>query len=206
LSGADVYAANQLFATLDPTTRQATLPGGQTILLTDTVGFIQKLPTQLVAAFRATLEEINEADLLLHVVDLTHANAQEHAQTVEATLTELGVSKRPTLTVLNKVDLMEGMTPEAVGGLVADMGMPRDFVAVSAQRNWGLSDLQARIETTLAETMVALEVLIPYQRNDLVSLWHQRGVVDQEEYASEGTHIHGRLPHELAAQFARFRC
>ncbi len=204
LSGADVYAANQLFATLDPTTRQATLPGGQVILLTDTVGFIQKLPTQLVAAFRATLEEIDEADLLLHVVDLTHPNAQEHAQTVEETLKELGVAKRPTLTVLNKVDLMEGIGPEAVGGLVAEMGLPSDFVAVSAQRGWGLDELLARIEATLAETMVQLEVLIPYQRNDLVSLWHRRGVVEQEQYEGEGTHILGRIPRELAPQFVGY--
>ncbi|PDW03192.1 GTPase HflX [Candidatus Viridilinea mediisalina] len=202
LSGADVYAANQLFATLDPTTRQITLPGGQALLLTDTVGFIQKLPTQLVAAFRATLEEINEADLLLHVVDLTHPNAQEHAQTVETTLSELGVGKHPTLTVLNKVDKMEGVEAAAVSDIVADMGLPSDFVAVSAQQGWGLADLLTRIETTLAATMVTLEVLIPYQRNDLVSLWRERGIVEQEEYLNEGTHIHGRLPSELAAQFA----
>ncbi|MFV9506209.1 MAG: GTPase HflX [Oscillochloridaceae bacterium umkhey_bin13] len=205
LSGAEVYAANQLFATLDPTTRQIQLPGGQALLLTDTVGFIQKLPTQLVAAFRATLEEINEADLLLHVVDLTHPNAEEHAQTVERTLDELGVAKRPTLTVLNKVDLMEGVGPAEVGQLVADMGLPSDFVAVSAQRKWGMEELLARIEQTLAEAMVALEVLIPYQRNDLVSLWHRRGVIEQEEYANEGTHILGRLPRDLAGQFAPFR-
>jgi GTP-binding protein HflX len=204
LSGADVYAANQLFATLDPTTRQITLPGGQEILLTDTVGFIQKLPTQLVAAFRATLEEINEADLMLHTVDLTHPNAQEHAQTVERTLEELGVSKRPTLTVLNKVDLMEGMGPETIGGLVAEMGLPGDFVAVSAQRGWGLDALRARIEQALADAMVAIEATIPYQRNDLVSLWHKRGVIDQEDYAEGGTHILGRIPRELAGQYAQF--
>jgi GTP-binding protein HflX len=205
LSGSDVYAANQLFATLDPTTRQIALPGGQEILLTDTVGFIQKLPTQLVAAFRATLEEINEADLLLHVVDLTHPNAQEHAQTVERTLQELNVAKRPTLTVLNKVDLMEGISADAVGGLVAEMGLPGDFVAVSARRGWGLDALGARIEQALADAMVTLDVLIPYQRNDLVSLWHKRGVIDQEEYANEGTHILGRIPAELAGQYAQFQ-
>ncbi|NWF81982.1 MAG: GTPase HflX [Chloroflexi bacterium] len=205
LTGADVYTANQLFATLDPTTRQITLPGGQHILLTDTVGFIQKLPTQLVAAFRATLEEINEADLLLHVVDLTHPNAQEHAQTVEATLKELGVDQRPTLTVLNKVDLMAGVAASDVGHLVADMGLPGDFVAVSAQQGWGLDELRARIETALAEAMVTLAVLIPYQRNDLVSLWHRRGVVEREEYVNEGTHILGRIPRALAGQFIPYQ-
>ncbi|GAB4433600.1 MAG: GTPase HflX [Chloroflexi bacterium OHK40] len=205
LSGADVYAANQLFATLDPTTRQITLPGGQEVLLTDTVGFIQKLPTQLVAAFRATLEEIDEADLLLHVVDLTHPNAQEHAQTVEHTLKELGVARRPTLTVLNKVDLMAGVGAAEVGRIVADLGLPSDFVAVSAQRGWGLDALRTRIEETIATAMVPIEALIPYQRNDLVSLWHRRGVVEQEEYANDGTHILGRLPRELAPQYAQYQ-
>ncbi len=205
LSGAEVYAADQLFATLDPTTRQITLPGGQAILLTDTVGFIQKLPTQLVAAFRATLEEINEADLLLHVVDLTHPNAEEHAQTVEKTLDELGVAKRPTLTVLNKVDLMEGVGPDEVGQLVSEMGLPSDFVAVSARSGWGLPHLLERIEQGLGASMVKLKVLIPYQRNDLVSLWRRRGVVDEEEFAAEGTQILGRIPRELAPQFARYR-
>lgn len=204
LSGADVYAANQLFATLDPTTRQIALPGSQEILLTDTVGFIQKLPTQLVAAFRATLEEIEEADLLLHVVDLTHSNAQEHAQTVERTLEELGVSRKPMLTVLNKVDLLEGVQPGEVGQLAAEMGLPGDVIAVSAQQRWGLDALHMRIEQTLAEAMVSLDALIPYGRNDLVSLWHRRGVIDQEEYANEGTHIQGRVPRELAGQFAGF--
>ncbi|NNJ11687.1 GTPase HflX [Chloroflexales bacterium ZM16-3] len=204
LSGADVLAEDQLFATLDPTTRQVTLPGNHQVLLTDTVGFIQKLPTQLVAAFRATLEEINQADLLLHVVDLTHPNAQEHAQTVEKTLEELGVSRKPTLTVLNKVDKLDGIDPSEVGTLAAEMGLPSDVIAVSAQRGWGLDLLGERIVAALAEAMVALDVMIPYQRNDLVSLWHRRGVIDREEYVSEGTHIHGRIPHALAQQFERF--
>jgi GTP-binding protein HflX len=205
LAGADVYTANQLFATLDPTTRQIILPGGQEILLTDTVGFIQKLPTQLIAAFRATLEEINEADLLLHVVDLTHPNAQEHAQTVEATLRDLGVADRPMLTVLNKVDLMQGLQAADVATLVSEMGLPSDFVAVSALQGWGLDTLRARIEMALGEAMVTLDVRIPYQRNDLVSLWHRRGVVEREEYDNAGTHILGRIPRELAREFIPYQ-
>lgn len=204
LSGADVYAANQLFATLDPTTRQVPMPGNVEILLTDTVGFIQKLPTQLVAAFRATLEEIEEADLLLHVVDLTHPNAQEHAQTVEQTLAELGVDRKKMLTVLNKADQVPGVDPATIADLPAEMGLPSDVIAVSAQQSWGLEPLAERIVTALASTMVALDVLIPYRRNDLVSLWHRRGVIDQEEYVGDGTHIVGRVPRELAAQFESF--
>lgn len=123
MTGADVLAEDKLFATLDPTTRQVLLPGNIIALMTDTVGFIQKLPPQLIAAFRATLEEIEEADVLLHVVDVTHRNAQEHAQTVEQTLRELGVADKPTLTVLNKIDLLEGATAEDVGQIAARNGV-----------------------------------------------------------------------------------
>ncbi len=204
LTNADVRAEDRLFATLDPTTRQVELPGGQHMLLTDTVGFIQKLPTQLVAAFRATLEEISEADLLIHVLDITHPNAQEQAQTVEKTLYELGVDAKPTLTVLNKVDRIEGATANDVGRLAVDMGMPDDFVAVSAQQGWGLDALRCRVEAALAEQMVVLDAFIPYRRNDLVSLWHQRGVVEAEKFEADGTHIHGRVPNALVPQFAGF--
>lgn len=204
LSGADVLVENQLFATLDPTTRQIGLPGNHVALLTDTVGFIQKLPTQLVAAFRATLEEIDEADLLLHVVDITHPNAQEQAQSVEQTLRELAVSKKSMLTVLNKVDQLEGVNPAEVGQLAAEMGMPSDVIAISAQRGWGIDHLLERITAALSDAMVSLNVLIPYQRNDLVSLWHRRGVVEQEEYVGEGTQIQGRIPRALAPQFTQF--
>jgi len=204
MTGADVLAEDKLFATLDPTTRQVLLPGNIIALMTDTVGFIQKLPPQLIAAFRATLEEIEEADVLLHVVDVTHRNAQEHAQTVEQTLRELGVADKPTLTVLNKIDLLEGATAEDVGQIAAEMGLPKDIVAVSAARGWGLQTLGERIVEMLAQRMVRVDAYIPYQRNDLVSLWRQRGVIEVEEFGSEGAHIVGRLPPALAPQFARF--
>jgi GTP-binding protein HflX len=204
LSGADVYAADQLFATLDPTTRQIVLPGGQQVLLTDTVGFIQKLPTQLIAAFRATLEEISEADIILQVLDITHPNAQEHVQTVDATLKELGVGEKPMLTVLNKVDRMDGVGKSEVGNLAAELGLPSDYVAVSAQRGWGVDALLERIELSLSTLMVPVDALIPYNRNDLLALWHRRGVVETEEYEGEGTHVHGRLPRALVNQFAVF--
>jgi len=204
MTGADVLAEDKLFATLDPTTRQVLLPGNIIALMTDTVGFIQKLPPQLIAAFRATLEEIEEADVLLHVVDVTHRNAQEHAQTVEQTLRELGVADKPTLTVLNKIDLLEGATAEDVGQIAAEMGLPKDIVAVSAARGWGLQTLGERIVEMLAQRMVRVDAYIPYQRNDLVALWRQRGVIEVEEFGSEGAHIVGRLPPALAPQFACF--
>lgn len=204
LAGADVHTEDRLFATLDPTTRQIELPGGHQALVTDTVGFIQKLPTQLVAAFRATLEEISEADLLLHVIDITHPNADEQAETVEATLYDLGAGNKPVVTVLNKVDRMPGVDEAEVGRLAAELGMPADYIAVSAQRGWGLDALRAAIGRGVAQSMTSLDVCIPYNRNDLVSLWHERGVIEVEEYGPEGTHIQGRIPQTLAGQFLRF--
>ena len=205
LSGADVRAEDRLFATLDPTTRQLVLPGGQQILLTDTVGFIQKLPTQLVAAFRATLEEIREADLLLHVLDITHPNAAQQTHTVMETLTELRAGDRPMLTVLNKVDLLDGVDEAEVGRLASNLGLPDDYVAVSAQRGWGTETLLKRIDELLGQRMTALEALIPYKRNDLVALWHQRGVIDEERYEADGTHVVGRVPSAIASQIAPFQ-
>ncbi|HJZ47448.1 MAG TPA: GTPase HflX [Roseiflexaceae bacterium] len=204
LSGADVRAEDRLFATLDPTTRQVALPGGQQILLTDTVGFIQKLPTQLVAAFRATLEEIREADLLLHVLDITHPNAAQQTHTVMETLKELRADERPMLTVLNKVDLLDGVDEAEVGRLAGELGLPQDYVAVSAERGWGLETLLKRIDETLGQRMRAITAFIPYRRNDLVALWHQRGVIDEERYEAEGTHIIGRVPSAIAGQIGPF--
>lgn len=204
LADAAVLVADQLFATLDPTTRQVGLPGGQQVLLTDTVGFIQKLPTQLVAAFRATLEEISEAHLLLHVLDITHPNAQEQAYAVEATLRDLGVTDKPVLTILNKVDRLEGMNASEVEHVASELGLPTDYIALSAQQGWGLETLRARIETALALTMVAVDALIPYARNDLVALWHTHGMVEEQEFKPEGTHIRGRVPGPLVRQFAPF--
>ncbi len=204
LTDADVRAEDRLFATLDPTTRQIVLPGGQLMLLTDTVGFIQKLPTQLIAAFRATLEEIREADVLLHIIDFTHPNAQEQAHAVENTLRDLGIVDRPIVTVLNKVDRMPGIGEAEVSSLAEELGMPHDYIAISAQRGWGLQGLFMRIEQALAQTMVALDAFIPYQRNDLVALWHQRGMVESQEFVADGTHLQGRIPRTLARQFADF--
>ncbi len=153
LSGAEVLVEDRLFATLDPITRRIRLPSGGTALLTDTVGFIQKLPTQLVAAFRATLEELEEASVLLHTVDITHPNAEEQAQTVEETLGELGLGQRRRLTVLNKIDLaVDSNQQSAIGnqdGLTPVWAS--DGIRVSAAKGWGLDELRARIEAALAE-------------------------------------------------------
>lgn len=205
LSGAGVRAENQLFATLDPTTRQVALPGGRTVLFTDTVGFIQRLPTSLVAAFRATLEEIQEADILLHVLDITHPNAEEQSETVLETLADLQVDEKPILTVLNKIDELEGVDAGAVERLAEEMNLPADYIPVSAERGWGLDQLEQRIEDALGGQMAQLEALIPYTRNDLVALWRQRGVLDREEYQGQGIRVAGSLPIQLLNQFTPFR-
>ncbi len=157
LTSADVLVEDQLFATLDPVTRRMTLPSGNYALLTDTVGFIQKLPTQLVAAFRATLEELADADVLLHVVDITHPDAAEQSQTVDDTLAELGLSEKPRVVALNKIDRLvdhEGRPvegPDALGDLAADLRARfPEAVLISAERGWGLDALAERIEETLA--------------------------------------------------------
>ena len=225
LSKSDVYAANVLFATLDPTTRLIKLPEGQEVLLTDTVGFIQRLPTQLVAAFRATLEEIQDADVLLHVVDLTHPNAEEQAETVDRVLGELGITEKPKLVALNKIDRLfpelvgrggangaDGASEVASGLDVAnisariseEMGLGSNYVPVSARLNWGLTELLERIQQTLSETLVGMRVLIPYNESELVSRFHERGIINSEEHTGTGTLIEGRLPKRMVRAYQRY--
>ncbi len=200
LSGADVYIADQLFATLDPTTRRITLPGGTVVLLTDTVGFIQKLPTGLIAAFRATLEEVIEADLLLHVIDASHPQALEQARAVYATLKEIQAGDIPMINVLNKIDRLAD--PEAACAALCHL---EDSVAVSALTGMGLDKLLSHIEEVLESEMVRVDVVIPFDRGELVGLFHERGLIDKEEYRETGTRIVGRLPEVLALQFEAFR-
>lgn len=197
VANASVRAEDRLFATLDPTTRQVHTPGGTQYLLTDTVGFIQKLPTELVVAFRATLEEIADADLLLHVLDITHPNAEQQMQTVLDTLKQLEIHSTPMLTVLNKIDKLDGVDQSEVAGMAEALGLPNDFVAVSAQNHWGLDILAQRIEQMLKQEMSELRAYIPYRRADLLQLWRQRGVVTKEEYDGDGVIIEGRIPEEL---------
>lgn len=199
LSGADIYAADQLFATLDPTTRRVVLPGGREVLITDTVGFIQKLPTALVAAFRATLEEIAEADLLLHVVDITHGCAREQVAAVMGVLAEIGATEQPIVTALNKIDRLGDQ-----GALRIPTSDLPNTIGVSALMGWGLPTLLARMEEVLSEDLVEIELKLPYQRGDLLALLHQRGIVSEEEHVSSGTRIVGRIPIRLLPRFASY--
>ena len=194
--GAGVLVEDKLFATLDPTTRRVMLPGNKLALFTDTVGFIQKLPTQLVAAFRATLEEITEADVLLHVVDITHPNAQEQARAVEDTLAELKVSDVPVVVALNKIDRLDD--PAEARRLAAETP---HTIAISAARNIGLDDLLADVERMLYENLTPVRVRLPYRAGDLIALFHDQGVVEMDQHEEKGVVLTGRLPGRLVATF-----
>ncbi len=199
LSGASVVVEDMLFATLDPTTRRVNLPNGREALFSDTVGFIQKLPTELVAAFRATLEEIHEADLLLHVVDITHPNARQQAETVMDVLADLGVVDQPVIVALNKIDLLPG-DPDVDGGRVGvGPGLP-----ISAARGTGLEALLLQIEEELAAGLVYVAVRVPYERGDLAALFHDQGTVMKSSHDGRGTVLEGYLPRRLLDRFRTY--
>jgi GTP-binding protein HflX len=197
LTNADVYVADQLFATLDPTTRRVELPGGHLALFTDTVGFIQKLPTQLVAAFRATLEEIAEADLLLHVVDITHPNAFEQAQAVHDTLKEIQADHIPVITLLNKIDRLPD--PKAAEEVLKNFS--GSVLAISALKGIGINEMLSLVNQELFETYQPVKVRIPYQEGNLISLFHDQGQVKRIEHTRGGVLIEGNLPGRLLARF-----
>jgi GTP-binding protein HflX len=199
LAEADVLVADQLFATLDPTTRRVELPGGHLALFTDTVGFIQKLPTALVAAFRATLEEIAEADLLLHIIDVTHANAHAQAEAVLETLAEIEADHIPVITALNKIDRLAN--PE-----IATIALEQypSSVAISALTGEGIARLLEVINRHLFEDFVAITVRLPYQEGGLIALFHDQGQVERVEQVQGGTVLAGRLPGRLLARYQSF--
>jgi GTP-binding protein HflX len=200
IAKADVYVANQLFATLDPTTRRVELPGGYQALLTDTVGFIQKLPTALVEAFHATLEEIAEADLLLHVVDISHPNALNQFESVQQTLEEIGAQHIPTVTALNKVDRLRD--PEAAREAVREF--PK-AVTISAIKGTGIAELLEVVQRELYETYTPIQVRLPYQQGALISLFHEVGRVERIEHERGGVLMQGRIPGRLLAQFSNWQ-
>jgi GTP-binding protein HflX len=199
LTDSEVYVADKLFATLDPTTRRVELPGGREALFTDTVGFIQKLPTTLVEAFQATLEEIKEADLLVHVVDITHPSVHAQAASVLQTLEEIEAEHVPILTVLNKIDRLSD--PSAAQGALEDF---EDAVAVSALKGVGIADLVDAVSRKLYETLSPIEVMLPYEQGALIAMFHEQGRVDRIEHTRKGVRIRGRLPGRLLARFAPF--
>lgn len=201
LVGADeVLVADQLFATLDPTTRRVHLPDRRVALFTDTVGFIQKLPTTLVAAFRATLEEIGQADLLLHVVDATHPNARQQLQAVQETLAEIDSQDLPTILALNKIDQCRGAVPDEVAGLIEEM----QAVPISALTGLGLTELAQRVESELYAKLVPLKVTIPYKAGQFIALFHEQGIVERTEHLETGVLIEGRVPQRVVERFRAY--
>ena len=200
LANADVFVADQLFATLDPTTRRVDLPGGNTALFTDTVGFIQKLPTTLVAAFRATLEEIAEADLLLHVVDISHPNVLAQAKAVHETLEEIEADNVPILVGLNKIDRLAD--PE--GARQALENFPR-AVAISALKGDGIPDILDAISEQLFENYKPITVQLPYDKGGLIALFHEQGQIERIENKRTGVIIQGRLPERILVRFAEYQ-
>ncbi|OGO27080.1 MAG: GTPase HflX [Chloroflexi bacterium RBG_16_52_11] len=199
LAEADVYVADQLFATLDPTTRRVELPGGHLALFTDTVGFIQKLPTALVAAFRATLEEIGEADLLLHMVDITHSNARAQAQAVYQVLEEISADNVPVLTVLNKIDLLN----DSVRARQA-LEIFENSVAISALTGEGFPKLLEYVNQQLYETYIPITVRLPHQEGALIAAFHDQGQVARVEQTHQGVVIQGRIPGRMLARYKPF--
>lgn len=199
LSSAEVLVADQLFATLDPTTRRVSMPAGQDLLITDTVGFIQKLPTTLVAAFRATLEEITEADLLLHVVDITHSQAEAQAQAVRDTLSEIGVKDVPVVTALNKIDVL----PDPADAVKWVDEFER-AIPISAKTGEGTQTLARAMEEELFENQSRVEVVIPYAEGRLISKFHEMCAVEETEHLPNEVRLVGQVPKSLLAEFAQF--
>lgn len=197
ISGADVLAADQLFATLDPTTRRVRLPDGGEVLFTDTVGFVQKLPTDLVAAFRATLEEITEADLIVHVVDVTHPQAERQVAVVEQTLEDLGAAAVPTLIVLNKMDKLEDAAR-------LDVVAEGNIVAVSALTGLGREEMLRRVAAMLSERQVPVRLLIPYSQSATLASIFRGGSVQEQEHIAEGTLVSAMVPLPLLGRLEPF--
>ncbi len=197
LTHADVYVADQLFATLDPTTRRLELSGGNALLLTDTVGFIQKLPTHLVAAFRQ-LEELRFGSAA-HVVDITHPNAIQQWRSVLDTLKEIEADHIPMITILNKIDRAEDV--EEIGRQYPEFA---NAIMISAKNSIGIDQLALRIKQELFETFIPISVTVPYKNGDLISLFHEFGRIDHIENMVGSVKISGSIPGRLMAEFEKF--
>lgn len=199
LTGSDVLSQDKLFATLDPTTRAYTLPGGRIVTLTDTVGFIQKLPHGLVEAFKSTLSEVLGADLILKVIDVSDEDRHRHEEAVDRVLDEIGAGERPSLTVYNKIDLLDS---EEVGLLRARM--PR-AVFFSARTGDGLDLLLDRLSAEAAANDRLISADVPYREGGLLKLVHEQGQLISEEYLADRVRIVAKVPARIAGRLERFR-
>jgi GTP-binding protein HflX len=200
LTGAEVLAENRLFATLDPTTRRLRLPTNQNVLLTDTVGFIRKLPHGLVEAFKATLEEVVQADLLLHVVDVSHPQAEAQIQAVDAVLNEIGAEGKPTIMVFNKTDRLNGSQESLTRLLERHPG----GVAISAASGDGIPSLVAELGSQVRPIREFMELSVPHDRPGVIARLHEVGQVVERNYRGKTARFKARIPPHLHEEFAPF--
>jgi GTP-binding protein HflX len=199
LTGADVLAVDRLFATLDPTTRSYTLPNKQRMLLTDTVGFLRNLPHMLIESFKATLEEVTEADLLIHVVDLSHPRVDEHIEAVNAVTKEIGAFGKQTLMVFNKVDAVAH--PEVVESYKARV--PHS-VAISARTGAGVNDLVAALQEEISSWRLNQRFRVPLTESWLIAEVHRIGRVHEVHYEDDAAVIVAHVPPQLGSKLAPF--
>ena len=192
LTGAGVLVENALFATLDPTVRKTQTPDGRVYTLVDTVGFVRHLPHQLVEAFKSTLEEVSEADLIVHVVDGSHPDPMEQIRAVREVIDEIGGGQIMEIIAINKADIAK---PEIVMELLRKES---NAYAISARTGYGVDTLVKAIEAALPKPKVEINVVIPFNRGDLVSAVHERGEIISEEYLPEGTKLHAMVDGALA--------
>lgn len=200
LTGAAVMTEDKLFATLDPTTRRLRLPTNQNVLVTDTVGFIRKLPHGLVEAFKATLEEVVQADLLLHVVDASHPDAEAQIQAVDVVLREIGADGKPTLMVFNKIDQLNGRLDTLAGSLERH---PR-AVAISAATGEGIPALLAELGSQLRPIREFMELSVPHEQSGVIARLHEVGQVVERNYNGKTARFKARIPPHLHEEFAPF--
>jgi GTPase len=198
LTQGGVEVEDKLFATLDPTTRAMALAQGGSCLLTDTVGFIQKLPTELVAAFRATLEEVVEADMLVHVLDISHPAAAQQLTTVHSVLDDLEAIAKPAILAANKIDRLDAAELDARLRAL-DLAPYLEVVPVSALRGVGMERLRQAIADVLAESLRPVDVVLPYSAQELLAALHRDGVVHGERFEPDGVHVQGSAPPALVA-------
>ncbi len=199
LTGAGVLVEDALFATLDPTTRRSATRDGRVYTLSDTVGFVRHLPHELVEAFRSTLEEVADADLIVHVVDGSHVDPEGQIAAVREVFAEIGADRVPELVVINKADAADPMV------LARIKAAEPHSVVVSAKTGEGISEVLAAIETDLPRPGVAFEALLPYERGDLLNRIHTSGEVEHVEHTGEGTVVRGRVNADLAGELEPYR-
>jgi len=200
LTGAEVLVEDKLFATLDPTTRRLRLPSNQNVLVTDTVGFIRKLPHGLVEAFKATLEEVVQADLLLHVVDASHPDAEQQVRAVDTVLKEIGADGKPTLMVFNKIDQLNGSRDS----LSRALEKHAHGVAISAATGEGIPALLAELGSQLRPIREFMELSVPHEQSGVIARLHEVGQVVERNYNGKTARFKARIPPHLHEEFAPF--